>query len=268
MSSDSKIAVVTGGASGIGLATVEHLHQVGWQVISLDLPERTEVPELKALGIECLGIDVNDEALMRDVEKKIVDKHGPIDALVNSAGVIQKREKPEDLSMQDWDFVVNTDFRGTYLSCVVFANSMLQAGSGSIVNIASVTSFRAVPLHAYAPAKAAVMSLTQTLAGEWGHRGIRVNGVAPGYTLTPALQAAIDRGDRDIKALTRQAALGRMVMPQEVAYSIAFLLSDQAQAITGVTLPVDCGWLASTGWETYGGLAHTHGQPPTTAGAR
>ena len=268
MSSASKTVVVTGGASGIGLATVHHLHQIGWQVISLDLPDRTDVPALKKLGIECLGIDVNDEALMRDVEKRIVDKHGAIAALVNSAGVIQKREKPEELPMKDWDFVVNTDFRGTYLSCVVFADSMLKAGTGSIVNIASVTSFRAVPLHAYAPAKAAVMSLTQTLAGEWGHRGIRVNAVAPGYTLTPALQAAIDRGDRDSKSLTRQAALGRMVMPEEVAHGIAFLISDQARAITGITMPIDCGWLASTGWETYGGLAHTHDSTQTKAGAR
>jgi len=268
MNSSSQLAVVTGGSSGIGLSTVHRLHADGWKVVSLDLPGRSAPPELLAMGIDCLGCDVNDEASVRSVEKTIVDKHGPIVALVNSAGVIQKREKPQDLSMKDWDFVVNTDLRGTYLSCVVFARSMLAAGRGSIVNIASVTSFHGVPLHAYAPAKAAVVSVTQSLAAEWGHQGIRVNAVAPGYTLTPALQAAIDRGDRDQKALSRQAALGRMVKPDEVADGIAFLLSDQARAITGVTLPIDCGWLASVGWETYGGLPHVAASAQKTTGDR
>jgi len=134
---------------------------------------------------------------------------------------------------------------------------MVEKKNGAIVNIASVTSTNGVPLHAYAPAKAGVLSITQCLAGEWGHAGVRVNAVAPGYTETPALQAAIDRGDRDRALLVRQAALGRMVQTDEVACGIAFLLSDQATAITGISLPIDCGWLVSVGWETYGGLPHT-----------
>jgi NAD(P)-dependent dehydrogenase (short-subunit alcohol dehydrogenase family) len=255
--SHAKIMVVTGGASGIGLAVVQNLHAKGHQVISLDLPEKTDVPALAALGVQTMAVDVTDDAMVRQVHQDIVSQHGALDGLVNSAGVIQKRETPDQLEMADWDFVVDTNMRGTYLCCAVFGSHMAASRHGAIVNIASITSTNGVPLHAYAPAKAGVLSITQCLAGQWGHAGVRVNAVAPGYTETPALQAAIARGDRDRVTLSRQAALGRMVQPSEVADSVAFLLSEQASAITGVSLPVDCGWLASVGWETYGGLPHT-----------
>lgn len=251
------VMVVTGGVSGIGLAVVKKLHEQGHHVISLDLPGKSDLPLLKTLGIQTMSIDVTDESSIRAAHAAIVKEHGVVDGLVNSAGVIQKRALPDTLSMKDWDFVVDTNMRGTYLCCAVFGAHMVGKKSGSIVNIASVTSTNGVPLHAYAPAKAGVLSITQCLAGEWGHAGVRVNAVAPGYTETPALQAAIDRGDRDRALLVRQAALGRMVQTDEVACGVAFLLSDQATAITGISLPIDCGWLASIGWETYGGLPHT-----------
>jgi NAD(P)-dependent dehydrogenase (short-subunit alcohol dehydrogenase family) len=145
------------------------------------------------------------------------------------------------------------------MSCLTFGRRMATAGRGAIVNIASVTSFRSVPLHAYAPAKAAVVSITECLAAEWGRSGVRVNAVAPGYTLTPALQAAIDAGERDVAVLAQNAALGRMVAPEEVAKACRFLVSDDAAAITGVTLPVDAGWLVATSWVSYGGLRGARG---------
>jgi len=255
--SRAKVMVVTGGASGIGLAVVHRLNAQGDQVISLDLPEKTDGAALAELGVQTMAINVTDDDMVREVHQDIVRQYGAVDGLVNSAGVIQKRQTPDQLDMADWDFVVDTNMRGTYLCCAVFGSHMVANQRGSIVNIASVTSTNGVPLHAYAPAKAGVLSITQCLAGQWGHAGVRVNAVAPGFTETPALQAAIARGDRDRATLSRQAALGRMVQPSEVAHSVAFLLSDQASAITGVSLPVDCGWLASVGWETYGGLPHT-----------
>jgi NAD(P)-dependent dehydrogenase (short-subunit alcohol dehydrogenase family) len=255
--SRQKVFAVTGGASGIGLAVVQRMHADGHLVVSLDLPDKTHTPALKTLGVLTLSVDVLDEVSVRGALAAIITAYGAIDGLVNSAGVIQKRQDPDQLAMKDWDTVVNTNMRGTYLCCAVFGSHMVEQKGGSIVNIASVTSTNGVPLHAYAPAKAAVVSITQCLAGQWGHAGVRVNAVAPGYTETPALQAAIDRGDRDRALLVRQAALGRMVQTNEVANGIAFLLSNQASAITGVCLPIDCGWLASVGWETYGGLPHT-----------
>lgn len=111
-----------------------------------------------------------------------------------------------------------------------------------------------MPLHAYAPAKAAVISITECLAAEWGPAGVRVNAVSPGYTRTPALQAAIDKGEREVSLLEKNAALGRLVEPKEIAKVVAFLLSAEASAISGANVPVDCGWLAATPWNTYGGL--------------
>ncbi len=118
---------------------------------------------------------------------------------------------------------------------------------------------RSVPLHSYGPAKAAVIAMTECLAAEWGRSQVRVNAVAPGYTRTPALQAAIESGRRDPTALERNSALGRMVEPSEIADAVAFLASDEAKAITGVTLPVDAGWLVATPWHTYGGLRPARG---------
>ena len=118
---------------------------------------------------------------------------------------------------------------------------------------------RSMPLHAYAPAKAAVIAITECLAAEWGPAQVRVNAVSPGYTRTPPLQAAIERGERDVSALAGNAALGRLVEPDEVARVVAFLAGPEASAITGVNLPVDCGWLLAPSWHTYGGLRQTRG---------
>jgi NAD(P)-dependent dehydrogenase (short-subunit alcohol dehydrogenase family) len=156
--------------------------------------------------------------------------------------------------MQAWDEVVRVDQRGTYLACMVFGKRMAVRKRGSIVNIASVAGMRSMPLHAYAPAKAAVISMTECLAAEWGRAQVRVNAVAPGYTRTPALQAAVDKGERDASALASASALGRLVESTEIARAVAFLASAEASAITGICLPVDCGWLVAGSWQGYGGL--------------
>jgi len=131
---------------------------------------------------------------------------------------------------------------------------MLARKQGSIVNISSVAGSRSMPLHSYSPAKAAVISMTQCLAAEWGRSGIRVNSVAPGYTLTPALEAAIARKERQVDGAIGNSPLPRLVRPEEIANGVSFLLSERASAITGVDLPVDCGWLVGTTWDMYGGL--------------
>jgi NAD(P)-dependent dehydrogenase (short-subunit alcohol dehydrogenase family) len=189
---------------------------------------------------------------------------GPVEILVNSAGVIQVPVPPDRMSMAAWDEVVRVDQRGTYLAAVVFGTRMAARRRGSIVNIASIAGMRSMPLHSYAPAKAAVISMTECLAAEWGPSQVRVNAVSPGYTRTPALQAAIDKGERDASRLERSAALGRMVTPEDIARAVAFLAGPDAAAITGVNLPVDCGWLVAGSWNTYGGLR----QAPGSAGDR
>lgn len=260
------VSVVTGGASGIGLACARLLLERGERVVVLDLPSARVPDGLREAGVRVVPCDVADEQAIRLAAETIEAGHGPVAALVNSAGIIQARLQPEQMDMQTWDRVIAVDQRGTYLCCAIFGARMAQRGHGSIVNIASITGARSVPLHAYAPAKAAVISITQCLAGEWGRSGVRVNSVSPGYTLTPALQGAIDRGERNVEDLTRPTALGRMVRPEEVAAAVGFLTSPAASAITGIDVPVDAGWLVGTSWQTYGGVpAARAGQLPAGA---
>jgi NAD(P)-dependent dehydrogenase (short-subunit alcohol dehydrogenase family) len=247
------VAVVTGGASGIGAACCEELAARGAKVVVLDRSKRAQ--ELaERLGGRSWIADVADEVSMQHCAAEIEAELGPVEALVNSAGVIQVPVPPGGLSMANWDEVVRVDQRGTYVASVAFGLRMRQRRRGSIVNIASIAGMRSMPLHAYAPAKAAVISMTECLAAEWGPAQVRVNAVSPGYTRTPALQDAIDKGQRDPSKLESNSALGRMVEPVDIARAVAFLCSPEASAITGVNLPVDCGWLVAGSWHTYGGL--------------
>lgn len=248
----TSITLVTGGASGIGAACVKHLIHIGHAVVVMDLPSSASNCDPLAKGF--VACDVTDESALKAALVHIENTHGPVSCLVNSAGILQHRLPPDQLSMQEWEQVLNVDFRGTYLCCSIFGYAMVQRKHGAIVNLASIAGMRSNPLHAYAPAKAAVISMTAGLAAEWGRTGVRVNAVSPGYTRTEALQAAIDRGDRDPKDLMSQAAMGRLVEPHEVAVAVAFLLSPEATAITGINLPVDAGWLAGSTWQTYGGV--------------
>jgi len=247
------IAVVTGGASGIGAACCRELAARGAKVAVLDRDERAHAVA-KEVGGRGWIADVADETAMQRCAEAIEAEMGPVEMLVNSAGVIQVPVPPDRLSMQNWDEVVRVDQRGTYVAAVVFGTRMAARRRGSIVNIASIAGMRSMPLHSYAPAKAAVISMTECLAAEWGPAQVRVNSVSPGYTRTPALQDAIDKGQRDVSRLESNAALGRMVEPIDIARAVAFLSSDDAGAITGVNLPVDCGWLVAGSWHTYGGL--------------
>ena len=254
----SGVAVVTGGASGIGAACGRELAARGAKVVLLDRDERVHAVAREVNGRAFIADVSDDEALERCAES-IETEVGPVEILVNSAGIIQQPLPPDQLSMKVWDEVVSVDQRGTYLSSVVFGKRMVTRGHGAIVNIASIVGSRSAPLHAYAPAKAAVISITECLAAEWGPAGVRVNAVSPGYTRTPALQAAIDKGERDVPRLEQNAALGRMVEPVDVARAVAFLAGSDATAITGANLPVDCGWLVTGSWHAYGGLRQSAG---------
>jgi NAD(P)-dependent dehydrogenase (short-subunit alcohol dehydrogenase family) len=249
----SGVAVVTGGASGIGATCCRELAARGARIALLDRDERVHAVAREVKGRAWI-VDVADEAALARCADAIEAEMGPAEILVNSAGVIQVPLPPERLSMASWDEVVRVDQRGTYVAAMVFGVRMTARRRGSIVNIASVAGMRSMPLHSYAPAKAAVIAMTECLAAEWGPAQVRVNAVSPGYTRTPALQDAIDKGQRDVSALERNAALGRLVEPIEIARAVAFLASADAAAITGANLPVDCGWLVAGSWHTYGGL--------------
>ncbi len=255
------VAIVTGGASGIGAACARELARRGARLALIDrapVVEGTARDMAAATGADVQGFvaDVCDEVALAQVAAKIAALLGPVRVLVNSAGILQKPLPPQDLPQAEWDEVMRVDLKGTYLACRIFGAEMAKARGGdrAIVNIASITGLRSTPLHAYGPAKAAVIALTANLAAEWGPAALRVNAVAPGFTATPALTAAIARGERNPDNLTGNAALGRLVEMDEVARAVGFLASPEASAITGVTLPVDCGWLVTGPWATYGGL--------------
>jgi NAD(P)-dependent dehydrogenase (short-subunit alcohol dehydrogenase family) len=248
------VAVVTGGSSGIGEACAREAAARGATVAILDInPAGHAVAD--EIGGRFRHCDVGDEAALEICAAAIEQAMGPVDYLVNSAGILQKSAmRPRDFPISAWDDIVRVDQRGTYLACRFFGERMVARGRGAIVNIASVAGMMSTPLHSYTPAKAAVIAMTGTLAAEWGRAQVRVNAVSPGVTRTPALDAALKRGDRSIATLEKVAPLGRLVEAGEIATAVAFLLSAEAAAVTGVNLPVDCGWLVSDGWHFYGGL--------------
>ncbi len=251
-----KTAVVTGGASGIGEACVDHFTAGGWRVVIGDINEargEAVAQRHRAAGANCqfMALDVSSQESVSAFADAVYARCDRVDALVNSGGILQDAVRVTDLDMAEYDRIWAVNVRGTMLVDQAFARRMTKAGSGSIVNMCSLTTFRASPQPAYAAGKAALKSMTETMAAEFGPQGVRVNAVAPGYVLTPAMQARIDAGKRDTKAIIAQSALRRFVETREVAQTIFFLCSDAASAITGVTIPVDCGWLAYSGYAAY-----------------
>ena len=254
MSSGKGLVLVTGGLSGIGLATQAALHEAGFQAVAVDIATKptSSVPAPAILWP--YPLDVSDEtAVTREVEA-IERQHGPLVGLVNAAGILGKMHRPHRLKLSVWDREMAVDLRGTFIMCREVGTRMVNRRHGSIVNVASIVSLSSAPVHGYGPAKAAVANLTQTLAAEWGPAGVRVNAVSPGFTRTPALEAGIAAGVLSYGQLTQTAALGRLVEPIEVGRAIAWLIGPGSSAITGVNLPVDAGFLAAVPWAAYGGL--------------
>ncbi|MBL8698028.1 MAG: SDR family oxidoreductase [Alphaproteobacteria bacterium] len=246
--------LVTGGASGIGKACVDRLAALGARPIVADRMRASDGLAADDDGHLGLRLDVLDADAVERAVAAIEDSQGPLDGLVNAAGILQRTVPPTGMDMAEWDRVVGVDLRGSYVACRAVGSRMAERGRGAIVNIASISGMTSGPLHAYGPAKAGVIQLTSTLAGEWGRRGVRVNCVSPGFTETPALRKGFDKGVLREDKLTAATALGRLVRATEIAAAVAWLLSDDAGAITGINLPVDAGFLCGVTWPAYGGI--------------
>lgn len=247
-----RIALVTGGASGIGEAVLRRFAEAGWHTVSADIDEMRGaaiVDEIRQTGADSLFVRV-DMAEEKEIAA-LAERFGAVNALINSAGLLQNAVRVLDMEIAEFDRIQAVNVRGTLLAARHFGRAMCAKGSGSIVNLCSLTGIRPSAQPAYAMGKASLDMLTQILAAELGPYGVRVNAVAPGYTLTPAMQARIDTGARDPRRVTENSALGRFVAPREVADAILFLCSDMASAITGITLPIDCGWLAASAYKSY-----------------
>jgi NAD(P)-dependent dehydrogenase (short-subunit alcohol dehydrogenase family) len=251
-----KLAVVTGGASGIGEATARRFARCGFAVVICDIQiERAEAvaAEIRSAHGTCdvHQLDVAIEAQVNTVAEKVYERHRRVDVVVNAGGILENAIRVVDMAVAEFDELWRVNVRGTFLVSRAFAGRMCNAGSGAIVNLCSLTSYRPSPHPGYGAGKAALMMLTEIMAAEFGPRGVRVNAVAPGYTLTPAMKARIDSGQRDPAAVIAKSALRRFVETSEVADAIFFLCSNDASAITGVTLPIDCGWLAYSAYDAY-----------------
>ncbi|MFP6696966.1 MAG: SDR family oxidoreductase [Alphaproteobacteria bacterium] len=247
----SRLVLVTGGASGIGLAIARRFHQAGDQLVLADLNDSAGEAAAAALDASYRHLDVADEASIASVVSDIENVIGPIAVLINSAGLLQNKATVGGFPLDEHDRIWAVNYRGSYLMCRAIAPRMARRNGGAILNIASINSFTPLPLPAYTPTKAAIDSLTKILAAEFGPTGVRVNAVAPGFTLTPAMQSRIDSGDRDPTGMEALSTLGRLVRPEEVAEAGYFLCSHAASAITGVNLAVDCGYMAAISYNSY-----------------
>jgi NAD(P)-dependent dehydrogenase (short-subunit alcohol dehydrogenase family) len=246
---NGKVAVVIGGTSGIGRAIARGLAEAGADVIATS--RRIEQVNLIAAEIENLGrrslplaSDVNDRASIESLLRSTIQEFGKADILVNSAGMI-KRAPTLDFEQKEWDEIVTTNLTGTLRSCQIFGRHMLERGYGRIVNIASLSSFVALlEVAAYSASKAAVASLTQSLAIEWASRGVCVNAIVPGVFRTPLNQRLLDGTPRGQEYLMR-TPMKRFGQVEELVGAAIFLASDAASFVTGSMLVVDGGFLAS-----------------------
>lgn len=244
-----KTALVTGGASGIGAATVDELARRGWRVAVADLnldsaASRASTYSDRAMA---LGLDVRDPLSAAAACESVMQRWGRLDLLVNNAGVA-KHSALETFPLDDWKFILDTNLTGTLVCMQAAGRYMLAAGSGSIVNTASVAGVRgAAGRAAYAAAKAAVISLTRCAGVEWADRGVRVNAIAPGYTDTPLLRQLVDDGSFDIEPVLNRTPMRRLALPEEIARVTAFLGSEDSSYVTAQTIFVDGGFIADYG---------------------
>ncbi|MFE6996693.1 SDR family oxidoreductase [Microbacterium sp. NPDC057659] len=233
-----RLVVVTGGGRGIGLETVRRFLAQGCRVVVLDLAMTADV------DAEFVEVDVTDAAAVASVASDIAARLGAPDVVLNAAGIVRS-SAAEDMSADDWRRVVDIDLNGTFYVCQAFGRLMLEAGRGSIVNIASMSgSISNFPQKqsSYNAAKAGVVHLTRTLAGEWADRGVRVNSVSPGYIATD-LTAQVLADDPALGETWRERTpMGRLGTPDEVASVILFLASDESSFMTGSDLIADGGY--------------------------
>jgi len=194
--------------------------------------------------------DVSKVPAVDKAVDQILQNFGSIDILINNAGITHASVSILDLEVLD--NVINVNLKGVYFCSRRVGKEMVRQRSGSIINIASIAGLTSLPLPVYGPIKSAVIMLTQILARDWAQHGVRVNAIAPGYVLTPLLQDLFDRGLRDQDTLLAYIPMRKFVMPTDVAHAAVFLCSDKAQCITGVTLPVDTGFLSAGGWKALG----------------
>jgi NAD(P)-dependent dehydrogenase (short-subunit alcohol dehydrogenase family) len=242
-----KVAIVTGGGSGIGRQMAEGLAEAGANlVLCARKAERCEqaAGELEQLGVKALGLgcDVRDPEQIATVVRRTVDEFGAVDVLVNNAGTVWGAA-PEDMPLEGWQKVVDVNLTGVFLFAQAAGREMIKRGGGSIVNIASVSGLHGAPPEVvntvvYHATKGGVIAFTRDLAWKWAQHGIRVNSIAPGWFPSDMSKFVLDLQGEE---LTRRIPLGRFGGPEDLKGVVVFLAAPASAYVTGHTLVVDGG---------------------------
>jgi NAD(P)-dependent dehydrogenase (short-subunit alcohol dehydrogenase family) len=239
-----KVAAVTGGARGIGRACADALQEMGAQVALVDILEDRVKQSAEEMGKGTLGIvcDVTCKSAVTAAFDQVKAHFGRLDVLVNSAGVCIWN-KAEDMTEEEWDKVVGLNLKGTFLCCQAAGRIMIEQGSGSIVNVASMSGSivnRPQCQVGYNSSKAGVIQLTHSLAAEWAQHGVRVNCISPGYTLSELTRQFSEYFGNWLPYIP----MGRMAEPEELVGAVVYLASEAASYTTGHDLVIDGGYSA------------------------
>jgi NAD(P)-dependent dehydrogenase (short-subunit alcohol dehydrogenase family) len=243
---EGKVAVVTGAGGGLGHEISRLLRSAGAEVVASDLNDGPGQAVAEEVGGEFVRTDVTDPDSVRSLMGTVLDAHGRVDVMVNNAGIAHNVPS-EEATDEDWRRVVSVNLDGVFWCCREAGKAMLDQGSGSIVNIASMSGMVSnypQPQAAYNAAKAGVIVLTKSLAGEWAQRGVRVNSVSPGYIRTNMTAGGI-ANEEWYQVWLEKTPMGRVAEPREIAPAVLYLASDASSFATGTNLVVDGGY---TSW--------------------
>jgi len=245
-----KVALITGGGGAFGRAIVLLFAKEGADIAvsDLSLPAAEETAAaVKQIGRKAIAIRAN-VAEVGEVDAmvdRVMNELGGIHILVNCAGIAPEGGPTIEQSVENWDKVVAVHLRGTYLCCRRAGQWMVAHQTGKVLNISSAAGISGSPMiTCYGASKAGIINMTRSLAVEWGKYNINVNCLAPSWVLTPLSDEAVKAGRITTEAIKQRTPLGRIGTPDDIAQAALFLVSDDAKHITGVTLPVDGGWLA------------------------
>jgi len=247
---DGRVAVVTGGGSGLGAAMAKGLAQAGASLAIVDVNDEgaaRTVSTIREQGGTAVPMrcDVTDKQAVDALADRVVAELGRVDVLVNSAGTAY-RSPAEEFPEEELDRIIALNLKGTYLPCQAFGRTMLAQGSGSIINMASIGAFIAYPhASAYIASKGGVLQLTRVLALEWVDRGVRVNGIAPGLCDSPLTRARAKQSSVTSDFLESRMLRKELILPPELVGTAIFLASDASLRVTGHTVLVDDGYLTA-----------------------
>ena len=245
-----RVAVVTGASSGLGVGFARALAKAGANlVLAARRVDRLEslALELRQTGVEVLavGCDVTDSGQVESLKNACLERFGRVDVLVNNAGTTEV-VPAEDESDEQFLHVLNVNLNGSFYCAQRFGRAMLEAGSGSIINVASIFGFvgsGSIPQAGYVASKGAVVNMTRELAAQWARRGVRVNGIAPGFFQSEMTEEMFS-DERSMSWLRKKTPAGRPGEIEELYGAVIYLASDASTYVTGQTIAVDGGWTA------------------------